>query len=52
MDPAIFNNEYLNSLIEKLGKDNKKKYITGDFNLDLLKTGNHSPTFDFQLTSN
>ena len=47
MDPAIFNNEYLNSLIEKLGKDNKKKYITGDFNLDLLKTGNHSPTFDF-----
>ena len=47
MDPNTFNNEYLNPLLEKLGNDNKGKYITGDFNLDLLKTGNHTPTFDF-----
>ena len=50
MDANSFNSEYLKPLNEKLGKDNKKKYITGDFNFDLLKTANHSPTYDFLET--
>ena len=50
MDPNLFNSEYLKPLNEKLGKDNKKKYIAGDFNLDLMKTANHSPTYDFLET--
>ena len=50
MDPTTFNQEYLNPLMERLGKDNKDHYISGDFNLDLLKTANHSPTFDFLET--
>ena len=54
MNPNTFTEEYLKPLNEKLGKDNKHKYITGDFNLDLLKTSNHKPTYDFLeiLTSN
>ena len=50
MDANTFNLEYLKPLNEKLGKDNKKKYIAGDFNLDLMKTANHSPTYDFLET--
>ena len=47
MNPDIFNKEYLSPLLDKLDNDNKNKYIAGDFNLDLLKTGNHTPTYDF-----
>ena len=47
MNPQIFNDEYLKPLTEKLGKEKKNNYLTGDFNLDLLKTSNHEPTFDF-----
>lgn len=47
MDAKIFNEEYLRSLLMKLDKENKDKYITGDFNFDLLKTSNHTDSFDF-----
>ena len=47
MNPNIFNDEYLKVLTDKMEKENKTKYITGDFNLDLLKTSNHTPTYNF-----
>ena len=47
MNPQTFNDEYLKPLTTKLGKENRTTYLTGDFNLDLLKTSNHAPTFDF-----
>ena len=47
MCPQTFNNEYLKPLTARLGKENRSIYLAGDFNLDLLKTSNHTPTFDF-----
>ena len=38
MDPTLFNEEYLQPLTEKLTNENKKIYIAGDFNFDLLNT--------------
>ena len=38
MDICIFNGNYLNPLLEKLLKENDKKvFLVGDFNIDLLK---------------
>ena len=37
MDICIFNDHYLNPLLEKLSKENDKKvFLVGDFNIDLL----------------
>ena len=47
MTPSIFNDEYLKNLILKLEKENKKCFISGDFNFDLMKTENHTDTFEF-----
>ena len=47
MDANEFNEEYLKVLSRKLEKENKIKYIAGDFNLDLLKNNNHSQTSNF-----
>jgi endonuclease/exonuclease/phosphatase family metal-dependent hydrolase len=43
-----FNNQF-DSLMENLttGKNNKKFFLTGDFNIDLLAFDNHAPTNDF-----
>ena len=46
MNSTIFNEDYLQPLTEKLSEQNKKVYITGDFNFDLLNT-EHKETFDF-----
>ena len=32
-----FNNDYMNTLLEKLTSENKTSTITGDFNLNLIK---------------
>ena len=50
-----FNNDFLNPLLTKLLKQNNKKiYIAGDFNFDLIKASSDRETADFynSMTSN
>ena len=47
MNESVFNEDYLKSLIDKLSIQNKKVYLAGDFNFDLLNTSTHNDTFDF-----
>ena len=47
MDTNIFNDDYLKDLTDKLSRENKNIYISGDFNFDLLKVAVHNETFDF-----
>ena len=47
MTPSIFNDEYLKHLAVKLGNENKKCFISGDFNFNLMKAENHTDTFEF-----
>ena len=46
MNPTLFNEDYLQPLTDNLAEQNKKIYITGDFNFDLLNT-EHAETFNF-----
>ena len=43
--PIIEFNELIGSLLDKLEKENKHIYITGDFNCDILLTDKHSELF-------
>ena len=43
--PIIEFNELIGSLLDKLEKDNKHIYITGDFNCDILLTDKNSEQF-------
>ena len=54
MDIKEFNEDYLDHLMEKLAKEKKDIYLTGDFNIDLMKTEEVSSISDFldTLTSN
>ena len=55
MDTQNFIDDKLNSLLNKLSFENNKKiYIAGDFNFDLLKASNHTVTLNFinKMTSN
>ena len=45
--PSIFNDVYLRGLLLKLSAENKRLFIAGDYNMDLIKTDNHEGTFDF-----
>ncbi len=47
MNTKSFNDDYLSILAEKLSKENKLSYISGDFNFDLLKVSSHSDTLNF-----
>ena len=48
MEPTSFNNDYLNPLLSRLSKDkNKKIFLTGDFNFDLLKVSSNDETSNF-----
>ena len=47
MDDKIFNDDFLTILNEKRSSDDKKYYITGDFNFDLLNVTSHNETFNF-----
>ena len=38
MDIKEFNEDYLDHLMEKLSKEKKDIYLTGDFNIELMKT--------------
>ena len=42
-----FNEEFLNPLMEKMATDNKKLFLVGDFNIDLLIVDSHPPTTIF-----
>ena len=54
MDLGEFNNDYLAPLMETFSKEDKKKYILGDFNVDLLKIDEDSKSskyFDTMTSS-
>ena len=54
MDLDDFNKNIFKDLVEKLSSENKITYLSGDFNIDLLKTDTDDKTSDFYniLTSN
>ena len=52
MDLDEFNNEYFDPLMEKLLKEDKKLFLLGDFNIDLLQVESDTPIAHFFDTSN
>ena len=54
LDLFEFIHYYLNSLLEKLAKEQKTAFLLGDFNVDLLKYEQHKATKEFlhSLSSN
>ena len=54
MDLEVFNDEYLTPFLQNIDRENKKKFLLGDFNVDLLKIDNDkdSSTFFDTMTSN
>ena len=46
MDPTEFTDDFMKPLNDKLSKENKHVYISGDYNFDLLNTS-HTETFEF-----
>ena len=54
MDISDFNKNYLNTLLDKLSKENKQVFLCGDFNIKLLNYNDHQPTNEFldSLASN
>ena len=53
MDLAEFNTTFLGPLLQKLDREDKRKYFLGDFNVDLLKIDNDSNSSSYfdSLTS-
>ena len=51
MDLNEFNDYYLNELLHKLSSENKSVILLGDFNVDLMKYGNHHSTINFLILS-
>ena len=47
MDESDFNEEYLKCLVDRLSGTNKKLFIAGDFNFNLLNSNTHEETFTF-----
>ena len=47
MIESEFIDDHLKTLTDKISKENKKVFIAGDFNFDLLNTANHNKTFEF-----
>ena len=47
MDVSYFNKNYLNTLLDKLLKENKQVFLLGDFNINLLNYNDHQPTYEF-----
>ena len=54
MDLTDFNSNYLNSLLEKISKEQKSVFLLGDFNINLMNYNVHNPTDEFldSLVSN
>ena len=46
MNPTEFIDDYMKPLNDKLSKENKHVFLTGDYNFDLLSTS-HTETFEF-----
>ena len=44
MDVSDFNKNHLNTLLDKLSKENKQDFLLGDYNIDLLNDNDHKPT--------
>ena len=47
MDLDEFNDNYLNSVLDKISKENKSVFLFGDFNVYLLKYEKHAPSNEF-----
>ena len=47
MDLNEFNEEFFNPLMEKIGSEDKKLFLMGDFNIDLLRVDVDTPTTNF-----
>ena len=47
MSPSDFTDNHLKRITDKLSNENKKVFIAGDFNFDLLNSSNHDDTFEF-----
>ena len=54
MDLNEFNDSFLNTLLDKISKENKSIFLLGDFNIDLLRYDHHNATNEFldSLSSN
>ena len=54
MDLTDFNSNYLNSLLEKISKEQKFVFLLGDFNINLMNYNVHNPINEFldSLASN
>ena len=47
MDLTDFNSNYVNSLLEKISKEQKSVFLLGDFNINLMNCNVHNPTNEF-----
>ena len=47
MNESSFIDDYTKGLFDKLSNENKKFFISGDFNFDLLNASTHNETFEF-----
>ena len=47
MDESEFIDDHLKTITDKISNENKKVFIAGDFNFNLLNTANHDNTFEF-----
>ena len=47
MDLNEFNDSFLNTLLDKISKENKSIFLLGDFNIDLLKYDHYNATNEF-----
>ena len=50
MNAFEFIDEHLKNITDKISNENKKVFIAGDFNFNLLKAATHNETFDFSDT--
>ena len=47
VDLTDFNSNYVNSLLEKISKEQKSVFLLGDFNINLMNYNVHNPTNEF-----
>ena len=47
MDPTEFFDDHLSKITDKISNENKKVFIAGDFNFNLLNASTHNDTFEF-----
>ena len=54
MDGTDFNNNFLKNFLKKINQEQKKVFLLGDFNVELMHYNEHKPTNEFldSLASN